>query len=208
MDLATIMVEEMDSGGVYDVKQSPVDDPRELSGVTIGILTGPCPEAVEATYPIEYFRARGATVEVVSPAWVGSRVPLTSFWKPTRWLPVDRHLEDINSTSYNILFVPGGAWNPITIRTNQGLLDLLNKAYEQHVLVTSVCHGPQVLISAGLVKGRKLTGVPDTAIDIRNAGGEYSDVPVVRDGTLITGRDPNALPELCDTILQAFRESR
>ena len=71
-------------------------------------------------------------------------------------------------------------------------------------VVAAICHGPQVLISADVVRGRTLTCWPSIAVDVKNAGGLYVDQPVVEDGTLITSRKPDDVPAFCDAIIRAL----
>jgi protease I len=74
-------------------------------------------------------------------------------------------------------------------------------------IVASICHGPQVLISAGVLKGKKITCVSAIKDDVINAGATYIDTPVVRDGNLISSRIPIDLPDFCREIIKALRES-
>ncbi|MDI3473605.1 MAG: protease [Thermotogaceae bacterium] len=72
--------------------------------------------------------------------------------------------------------------------------------------IAAICHGPQILISAGLVKGKKVTSYIAVKDDLINAGAEFLDVPAVRDGNIITGRVPDDLPEFCQEIIKALSE--
>ncbi|MFZ2959565.1 MAG: DJ-1/PfpI family protein [Candidatus Ozemobacteraceae bacterium] len=193
--------EDVDAGMPYNVKAVPVTKPDSLKGMKIAIVAAHGFEQVEVTYPLEFLTARGATVEIVSPDWIKGRVMAVQFLKPSIWLPVAKNISEVKPGDFCAVLVPGGAWNPIIMRTDAKVLDFIQGATKANKLIASICHGPQVLISAGLVKGRDITGVGDIRTDLRNAGGRVSDdQPVVVDGNLLTSRDPNDLAQFCQAI--------
>ena len=185
---------EVDAGMPYNVKAVPVTDPSSLSGVRIAIIAAHGFEEIEATYPIEHMTNRGAIIEVITPDWIKDRVMAVKFLRPSIWIPVTRQISQAKVEDYHAIIIPGGAWNPIIMRTDAQILDFVKKFHASGKLVASVCHGPQVLLSAGLVKGRKITGVGDIRQDLRNAGAVViEDQNAVVDGNIITSRDPNDL---------------
>lgn len=101
--------------------------------------------------------------------------------------------------------VPGG-FGPDRLRTDRYALEFVRRMFQEGRLVAAICHGPQVLISAGVVKGRRLTCVKQVAIDVINAGGQYVDEAVVKDGNLITSRLPPDLPGFTTAIVEALAE--
>ena len=126
------------------------------------------------------------------------------FLKPSIWIPVTKTISQAKAEDYQAVVIPGGAWNPIIMRTDGSVLEFVKRAARAGTLVASICHGPQVLINAGLVKGREVTGVGDIRTDLRNAGATViEDRPVVIDGNLLTSRDPNDLAEFSSAI-EAF----
>ncbi|MBF0543685.1 MAG: DJ-1/PfpI family protein [Candidatus Riflebacteria bacterium] len=196
-----VKLEEVDAGMPYTVKEIPVTDPQSLKGVKIAMICAHGFEEIEGTYPLRYFTARGAVVDVITPDWIKGRVMAVQFLKPSIWLPVTKNVSDAKATDYCAVFVPGGAWNPIIMRTDGKILAFLSDAYKANKLVTSICHGPQVLISAGLVKDKDITGVSDIRTDLRNAGGRViEDQPSVVDGHILTSRDPHDLAEFCQAV--------
>jgi len=86
------------------------------------------------------------------------------------------------------------------------MVDLVRKAHDAGKLIAAVCHGPQPLISADIVRGRRVTSWPSIAVDLRNAGAEWIDAPVVQDGNLITARKPADLPRFNKAIIQALQD--
>ncbi|MEM2302612.1 MAG: DJ-1/PfpI family protein [Candidatus Bathyarchaeia archaeon] len=99
--------------------------------------------------------------------------------------------------------MPGG-FSPDALRLVPEVLELVRKAYERGKIIAAICHGPQVLISAGLVKGRKVTSYVAIKDDLINAGAIFVDEPAVRDGNIITGRVPDDLPEFCQMIIESL----
>jgi protease I len=87
------------------------------------------------------------------------------------------------------------------------MIDLVRRAFDLGKVVAAVCHGPQLLISADIVAGRRVTSWPSIAIDLKNAGANWVDEPVVRDGNLITARKPSDLPRFNKAIIDALKNS-
>ncbi|HDD34035.1 MAG TPA: protease, partial [Thermofilaceae archaeon] len=101
--------------------------------------------------------------------------------------------------------IPGG-YSPDYLRIDEKVLSFVKRMYEMGKVVAAICHGPQVLISAGLVKGKRVTAYKAVKDDLINAGAMFENVPAVRDGNLITGRVPDDLPEFCQLIISALSE--
>ncbi len=207
-----VKFEDVDSGMPYDIKQVPVSKPDSLKGIKIAVIAAHGFEEVEATYPIDYLGVRGATIEVITPDWIKGRVMAVRFLKPSLWIPVTKQISQAKVEDYDMLLIPGGAWNPIIMRTDGQILDFVKKANEKKLLITSICHGPQVLLSAGVIKGKTATGVGDIRGDMRNGGvNVVENQPVVTDGNILTSRDPKDLAEFCMAIekyLAAKNKSR
>jgi protease I len=106
---------------------------------------------------------------------------------------VDKTLEEINPDDYEILVLPGGR-APETIRKERHALDIARHFFSKGKPVSAICHGPQTLISAGLLKNRKATCYQSVAQEMKDAGADYEDREVVVDGNLITSRQPSDLP--------------
>ena len=201
IEITPVKFEEVDAGMAYNVAKVPVEDPESMVGARIAIVAAHGFEEIEALYPIDYFLSRGAEVEIIAPDWIKDRVMAVKFLKPSVWIPVTKNISQAVVTDYCAVVIPGGAWNPIIMRTDQQIISFIQEAQKANKLIASVCHGPQVLISAGLVKGRMVTGVGDIRVDLANAGGEVvHDQPVVVDGNILTSRDPNDMAEFSKGI--------
>ncbi len=118
-----------------------------------------------------------------------------------RVLKADITIDEAKSDDFDAVVIPGG-FGPDKMRTNENVLKFVKEMMERGKLVAAICHGPQVLISAGVIKGRKLTCVKNIAVDVVNAGGEYVDEPVVVDKNLITSRHPYDLPAFTQAIIE------
>jgi len=114
-------------------------------------------------------------------------------------------LDELDPDTLDCLLFPGG-YSPDVLRLHAETLDLVRACHQRGKLLAAICHGPWVLISAGIMKGRRATGYAAVHDDLVNAGAELVDVPAVRDGNIVTGRVPDDLPEFCQEIIQALSE--
>ena len=105
----------------------------------------------------------------------------------TRSLTADLSAAAARMDDFDALIVPGG-YAPDRMRLEPAMIDLVARAMALGKPVAAICHGPQLLISADVLRDRHLTCWPSVAVDVTNAGGRYVDRPVVRDGNLITSR--------------------
>src|SRR5437588_2812588 len=108
---------------------------------------------------------------------------------------------DVTAEDFDALLIPGGT-SPDHIRTDKDVQRLVREFDAVKKPMFVICHGPQVLISAQIVRGRQLTGVHAIADDIRNAGGLYRDQPVVQDGNWLTSGTPGDLPQRTRAIVE------
>jgi len=122
---------------------------------------------------------------------------------------VDLTIDEVDAQEYDLLFIPGGHPHgaPTTVRNNTKAQEIARAFFRADKPVAAICHGPYLLVSAGLVAGRRLTsfwgdGVPD---EIRAAGGIYVDQDVVVDGSLITSRWPMDLPAFMQEVMRTLR---
>jgi protease I len=106
---------------------------------------------------------------------------------------VDKTLDEVNADDYAILVLPGGA-APAAVRKEPKALEIARAFFSSDKPVAAICHGPQVLISAGLVRGRRATCYKSVADELKGAGALYEDREVVVDGKLVTSRQPADLP--------------
>ncbi len=174
----------------------------KLKGRRIAILATDGVEQVELTIPRAAWRAAGATVEIVSLR--PGKIRAMNLHLPGRRLRVQRALADADPADYDALFVPGGFINPDLLRQS----DLARSFARAFALagkpIASLCHGPWVLASAGLVSGRHLTSWPGIRDDLVHAGAIWHDAPVVHDRGWVTSRGPQDLPAFVRATIDLF----
>jgi protease I len=120
---------------------------------------------------------------------------------------VNKSIKEVNPDDYAILILPGGK-APETIRKVKEALDIARHFFEKNKPVAAICHGPQTLISADLLKGRHATCYRTVAEELKTAGAIYEDKEVVVDGNLITSRQPSDLPAFMREIIKAIKKSK
>src|SRR4051794_7370072 len=119
-------------------------------------------------------------------------------------LPVDDTVSRARPDEYGALLLPGGFVNPDLLRQSKQAVEFVRELDALERPIATLCHGPEVLITAGLVKGRRLTSWPGIADDIRNAGGTWQDAAVVRDGSWVASRSPLDLVPFCNAMIDLF----
>ena len=176
----------------------------QLSNRTIAVLSENGFEESELTEPVKRLKEEGATVHIIS-----SKSGTIKGWSNGNWsgeVGVDKTLSEVDADDYNGLLIPGGVINPDKLRANVDALSFVKAFFEAGKPVAAICHGPQVLINAGVVEGRKLTSVANISQDLINAGADWSDEEVVVDQGLVTSRTPEDLPAFNDKIVEEFAE--
>ncbi len=132
-------------------------------------------------------------------------------WSEGQWsgtATVDYSLGEVKAADYSALVLPGGVMNPDTLRTNKDALNFIRDFFKQEKPVAAICHAPWLLISAGVVEGRKMTSYPSVADDLRNAGAQWVDEEVVVDNGLVTSRNPGDLPAFNAKVIEEIKEGR
>src|SRR5262245_51361369 len=172
---------------------------RALAGKRVAILVEDGFEDRELTGPRDALAAAGATTTIVGPAagaeFRGKRgeAIVTS----------EMGAGMARIKDFDAMVIPGG-YAPDRMRMRHAMVDLARDAMQAGKPVGAIGHGPQVLISANVLRGRTLTCWPSIAIDVKNAGGLYVDKPVVADGNLITSRKPADFPAFSAAIVRVL----
>lgn len=192
----------------------------KLEGKKVAILVAHEFEDIEVLYPLLRLSEEGAGIILATlhtgfhprPAFpekpvtgrFGTVIPPIVLREGKRFthLTIDR----LNVDEIDCVIIPGG-FAPDRLRIDQTTLNIVKGAYNRGKVVAAICHGPQVLISAGIIKGKKATGYTAVKDDLVNAGARFLDVPVIRDGNIITSRVPDDLPQFCQEIIKALEES-
>jgi protease I len=179
-------------------------DKNKLSGKKIGILAGDGFEYVELAVPKAALSAAGAEVEVIS--LHEGRIRGMNLTEPTRTVRVDRLVADAAVADYDGLLIVGGFVGPDFVRQNEQARGFVRAFDETRKPIATLCHGPWVLISAGLVKGRRLASWPGVRDDIVNAGGIWRDEPLARDLNWVSSRSPADLHVFVPAIIELFAQ--
>lgn len=164
----------------------------DLEGKKVAIIVYDNYEQVELTGPRDALQAAGVHVDVIS-TQAGPLQGLHHLDAGDQ-LQVDVAMQDADFDEYDALVLPGGTFNADMLRMEDEVRLVVADFMDDGKPVAAICHAPWVLISAGVVAGRKLTSYATLQDDIRNAGGEWSDQPVVVDDNLITSRNPDDIP--------------
>ena len=175
---------------------------NELAGVRVAILAADGFEQVEVTRPRKALLDHGAGVEIIS-LRRGS-IQGMNLMIPGEKVKVDRTIFTAEPGNYDALLIPGGFINPDFLRQSEHVLDFVREFDGSGKPLAAICHGPWVLISAGLVPGRRLTSWPGIQDDVRNAGGQWEDKAVVVDGNWISSRGPQDLLQFNKAIVDHF----
>lgn len=163
-------------------------------------------EESELKSPKEHLEQQGWTAHIISP-----EAGTIKAWAEKDWgkeYTVDKTLNEASASDYDALMLPGGVINPDTLRTNDTALSFVRDFFEQHKPVGAICHGPQILISAEVVKGRIMTSVKSISKDLKNAGADWEDSEVVTDHGLVTSRTPEDLPAFNKKLVEEINEGK
>ena len=179
---------------------------EQLSGKKVAILVADGFEQVEMTKPRDALKDEGAETVIVS-VKSGQIQGMHHADKGDKF-DVDVTLEDANPADFDALLIPGGLMNPDTLRSTPKALEFTRHFFEEGKPVAAICHGPWVLIDAGVVRGRTLTSWPAIKTDVRNAGGTWIDKEVVVDKGLVTSRKPDDISAFNRKMIEEFHEGR
>jgi deglycase len=179
---------------------------RKLAGKKVAILAADMFERVELEQPRQALEDAGATTEVVSIH--DGEIKGFDHFDPASTVKVDKTVEEVSVDDYDALLVPGGVGNPDQLRGDENAVALVREFVESKKPLAVICHGPWVLVEAGVVRGRTLTSWPTLQTDIRNAGGEWVDKEVVVDDCIVTSRKPDDIPAFNRKMIEEFCEGR
>lgn len=152
---------------------------------------------LEALYP--YYRLKEAG-HVVSVAGSGEKFYKGKYGYP---LETDGNIEDFNPDKFDCVIVPGG-WAPDYMRRNKNFVNFIKEMNLKGKIIGAICHAASLLVSADILKGKKVTCFFAIKDDVINSGASYLDKEVVVDGNLITSRQPDDLPAFCKEIIKAL----
>jgi protease I len=169
-----------------------------LKGRKVVLLVENSYQDLEFWVPYYRLKEEGAEVTVVGSG--SSRTYTSKYGYPAE---VNKEAKEIDISKYDGVVIPGG-YAPDMMRRYPEMVRIVREAYQKGKVVAAICHAGWMLASAGILKGRKVTGVSAIKDDLVNAGATYLDEEVVRDGNLISSRKPDDLPAFCREIVGAL----
>ena len=178
----------------------------KLSGKKIAILVTDGFEQSEMTEPRKALEAEGAETSIVSP-----KSAKVKGWVHVEWgdtFDVDVKLTDARESDFDALLLPGGVMNPDKLRLVPEAAQFVRKFFDAGKPVAAICHGPWLLIDAGVVRGRTVTSWPSIRADLANAGANVVDAPVTVDRGLVTSRKPDDIPAFNRKMIEEFAEGK
>lgn len=177
---------------------------KNLEGKKVAILATNGVEQSELEKPRDALEDAGAETHLVSPEY-----SLIKTWDMDKFgdtIPVNVQLANADPEDYDALLLPGGVMNPDKLRAIPEAVEFVQSFFASGKPVAAICHGPQMLIEAGVVAGRRLTSYSSIKTDLINAGAEWVDEPVVTDHGLVTSRKPDDIPVFIEKMIEEFAE--
>lgn len=159
-------------------------------------------EKVELTVPMRALQLAGAKVDVISLRH--GRIRGVNLHMPATRIGVDKAIGEANPADYDGLLLPGGFINPDLLRQSAEARQFVREFVNSDKPIATLCHGPWVLASAGLLNGRTLTSWPGIRDDLVNSGATWLDRDVVKDGNLVTSRGPQDMTSFIPAIINLF----
>ncbi len=178
---------------------------EDLKGRRIAFLTAnEGVEQVELTQPLEAIKQAGAEVELL--ALEAGEIQAYNHLDKADTFQAEKAVSDADPSDYDGLVLPGGVANGDFLRMDKDAVEFVRRFVEADKPVGAICHGPWVLIEAGVAKGRTLTSFPSLQTDIRNAGGTWVDEEVHVEKGLVTSRKPDDIPAFNEKLIEEFAE--
>lgn len=176
-----------------------------LKGKHVAVLMTDGVEQVEYTEPRAFLEAQGAIVTLMSPKNRGEQVQGKNHDDDGDTFTVEMHVRDARPGDFDALVLPGGEENPRKLRESAEAIDFIRQFALEDKPIAAICHGPLLLIDAGLAQARHLTSWPESKNELVEAGAEWSDQEVVIDDKLITSRKPADIPAFNDALFKELR---
>src|ERR1700739_282586 len=176
----------------------------KLEGKKVAILTENGFEESELTGPKKILEDAGAVVHIVS-----LEKDNVKAWDHDHWsieLPVNEDLNNARAENYDALVIPGGVINPDKMRREKKYVAFVQEFLDTGKVVGAICHGPQLLIETGIVRGLNMTSFPSIKTDLINAGAHWEDKEVVTDSGIVTSRKPDDIPAFSKKLIEEKKE--
>ncbi|MGC2110549.1 MAG: type 1 glutamine amidotransferase domain-containing protein [Candidatus Korobacteraceae bacterium] len=179
---------------------------KKLEGFKVAILATDLFEEAELIEPRKALEQAGAKTVVISPK--SGEIQAVQHDKKTQRVKVDMTLDQAKPEDFDAVLLPGGAMNADALRMEKKAQEFVQRIDREGKPIAVICHGPWLLISAGLVKGRHMTSYKTIQDDLKNAGAIWTDEVSIRDHNWVSSRQPSDIPEFNRNMLDLFAESR
>jgi protease I len=178
--------------------------PSNIQGLRVAILATDGVEEAELVEPRKALKEAGAQTTLISPK--SGKIQAMKHDEKSGKFDVDETLDNADANEYDAVLLPGGALNADNIRVDEDAKKFVRNIDEAGKPIAVICHAPWLLISADLVKGRKLTSYHTIQDDVRNGGAEWVDREVVRDQNWVSSRQPDDIPAFNREMIDLFSE--
>ena len=175
---------------------------KRLTGLRVAVLATDGFEQVELTQPVAALKKAGANVDIIS-LEEGKIQGVNGLSKGSK-VSVDKAIGTVSAQDYDALLLPGGLKNPDALRQDESVREFVREVETEGKPIAAICHAPWILISSGVIAGRRLTSWPGIQDDIRNAGAHWIDSALVRDNNWVSSRDPRDLPFFIEGMIDLF----
>lgn len=177
---------------------------RNLDGVRVAILATDGVEEAELAEPRKTLEEAGANTTLFAPR--PGKIQAMRHDEKSAQFDVDRTVDQADAEQFDTVLLPGGALNADALRVDKAAQDFVRRMDQSGKPIAVICHGPWLLVSAGLVKGHTMTSYHTIQDDIRNAGAQWVDKEVVRDGNWVSSRQPSDIPAFNREMVGLFAE--
>ena len=179
---------------------------KNLAGVRVAIVATDLFEEAELIEPRKALDEAGATTVVISPK--AGEIQAVQHDKKTQKVKVDMTLDKADPSEFDAVLLPGGAMNADAIRMEKKAQQFVKAADSAGKPIAVICHGPWLLVSAGLTKGRHMTSYFTIQDDVKNAGARWEDKEVIRDRNWVSSRQPSDIPAFNREMIGLIAENR
>jgi protease I len=177
---------------------------KPLSGMRVAVLMTDGVEQSELVEPSNALIEAGAQVTVIAPK--KGEIQAFKHHDKAEKFKAEKSLDEVSATDFDALLLPGGALNADALRVEKKAQEFAQQIDGAGKPIAVICHGPWLLVSAGLTKGRKLTSYHTIRDDIRNAGAIWDDSEVIRERNWVSSRQPKDIPTFNREMIDLFRE--
>jgi protease I len=179
---------------------------KKLDGCRVAIIATDLFEEAELVEPRKALEAAGARTTVIAPK--AGEIQAVQHDKKTQKIKVDMTLDDAKPGDFDAVLLPGGAMNADALRMEKKAQQFVRDFDREGKPIAVICHGPWLLISAELVRGRHMTSYHTIQDDLKNAGANWVDEVSVRDRNWVSSRQPADIPQFNKNIIELFSEAR